>query len=142
MLFFPFQYAIDDSLPFMLNILLAQLFGVLGTIAITCYGLPWFALALLPLGIIYYFIQRYYRRTSRLALSLQTIILQFFFQYRELKRLSSVTRSPIYAHFSESLTGLESIRAYRQTERFAKENEEKLDVNQKANFGGAHKKLF
>ncbi|XP_065830509.1 ATP-binding cassette sub-family C member 10-like [Oscarella lobularis] len=111
-------YAIDDSLPFILNILLAQLFGVLGAIAITCYGLPWLSLSLLPLGIIYYFIQRYYRRTSR-----------------ELKRLSSVTRSPIYAHFSESLTGLESIRAYRQTERFAKENEEKLDINQRANFG-------
>eukprot|EP00118_Oscarella_pearsei_P023582 m.283819 g.283819 ORF g.283819 m.283819 type:complete len:1577 (+) comp40673_c0_seq30:70-4800(+) len=111
-------YAIDDSLPFMLNILLAQLFGVLGTIAVTCYGLPWFALALLPLTIIYFFIQRYYRRTSR-----------------ELKRLSAVTLSPIYAHFSETLTGLASIRAYRQTERFAKENEKRLDVNQRANFG-------
>lgn len=112
-------YTIDDSLPFILNILLAQLFGVLGTIAVTCYGLPWFALALVPLGIIYYFIQRYYRRTSR-----------------ELKRLSTVTLSPIYAHFSESLTGLATIRAFRQTERFAQENEERLDLNQRANFGG------
>ena len=55
---------------------------------------------------------------------------------RELKRLSTVTLSPIYAHFSESLTGLATIRAFRQTERFAQENEERLDLNQRANFGG------
>ena len=60
-----FQYAIDDSLPFILNILLAQLYGLLGTIAVTCYGLPWFTLLLVPLGVLYYHIQKYYRRTSR-----------------------------------------------------------------------------
>ncbi len=61
------QYAIDDSLPFILNILLAQFFAILGTLAVTCYGLPWFALLLLPLGLLYYHIQKYYRRTSRYA---------------------------------------------------------------------------
>jgi hypothetical protein len=63
--FFLFQYSIDDSLPFMLNIFLAQAYGVAGTIAITCYGLPWFIILLLPLSLIYYYIQNYYRRTSR-----------------------------------------------------------------------------
>lgn len=50
-------YTVDDSLPFILNRLLAQLYGVVGTIAITCYGLPWFSLVLLPLGLIYLHIQ-------------------------------------------------------------------------------------
>ncbi len=50
-------YAIDDSLPFIMNILLAQFYGVLGTIAITIYGLPWFAIVLIPLGVVYYYIQ-------------------------------------------------------------------------------------
>ena len=50
-------YAIDDSLPFIMNILLAQFYGVIGTIAITVYGLPWFALVLVPLTVVYYFIQ-------------------------------------------------------------------------------------
>ncbi|KAK3750705.1 hypothetical protein QZH41_005748 [Actinostola sp. cb2023] len=59
------MYSIDDSLPFILNIFLAQAYGVAGTIAITCYGLPWFAVLLLPLVLIYYYIQNYYRRTSR-----------------------------------------------------------------------------
>ena len=59
------QYAIDDSLPFILNILLAQLSGLFGTLVVTCYGLPWFTLLLVPLGLLYYHIQKYYRRTSR-----------------------------------------------------------------------------
>ena len=59
------QYAIDDSLPFILNILLAQLYGLFGTLVVTCYGLPWFTLLLVPLGLLYYHIQKYYRRTSR-----------------------------------------------------------------------------
>ncbi|KAJ7321462.1 Multidrug resistance-associated protein 7 [Desmophyllum pertusum] len=80
-------YSIDDSLPFILNIFLAQAFGVAGTVVITCYGLPWFLLVLFPLVLVYYYIQNYYRRTSR-----------------ELKRLMSVSLSPIYAHFSETLT--------------------------------------
>ena len=61
------QYAIDDSLPFIMNILLAQVFGLLGTIAVTSYGLPWFMVMLVPLGVLYYYIQRFYRRTSRLV---------------------------------------------------------------------------
>lgn len=59
------QYSIDDSLPFILNIFLAQAFGVAGTVVITCYGLPWFILVLVPLVLMYYYIQNYYRRTSR-----------------------------------------------------------------------------
>lgn len=53
----------------------------------------------------------------------QTIPLCIFQQYyrhtsRELKRIASVTLSPIYAHFSETITGLITIRAYRETERY------------------------
>ncbi|XP_078352062.1 ATP-binding cassette sub-family C member 10-like isoform X2 [Oculina patagonica] len=110
-------YSIDDSLPFILNIFLAQAFGVAGTVVITCYGLPWFVLVLVPLVLVYYYIQNYYRRTSR-----------------ELKRLMSVTLSPIYAHFSETLTGLATIRALRDEPRFKQENEHRLETNQRANF--------
>ena len=50
-------FSIDDALPFIMNIFLAQVYGILGTIVITCYGLPWFAVLLLPLGLLYYKIQ-------------------------------------------------------------------------------------
>lgn len=65
----------------------------------------------------YIYIQTYYLSTSR-----------------ELKRLDSVTRSPIYAHFQETLGGLTTIRAFQQMNRFIRDNETKLDINQKAYF--------
>ena len=110
-------FGVDDSLPFTLNILFAQAFGLLGSITITCYGLPYFALFLPFLTLLYYRIQRYYRQTSR-----------------EVKRLGSISRSPIYAHFSETLTGVVSIRAFRSTTRFQNDNERYLDANQLAQY--------
>ena len=49
---------------------------------------------------------------------------------RQLKRLDSITRSPIYTHFQETINGVASIRAYRQQDRFISENEMKVDTNQ------------
>ncbi|NXT94140.1 MRP7 protein, partial [Anhinga rufa] len=110
-------YCVDDSLPFILNIFLANMYGLLGMLVIITYGLPWIGLVLLPLTALYFSIQRYYRRTSR-----------------ELKRLYSVTLSPIYTHFSETLSGLSSIRAMRATQRFELENQLHLEQNQRCLF--------
>jgi ABC-type multidrug transport system fused ATPase/permease subunit len=78
---------------------------------------PPFVALIIPLGAMYIWIQRYYLRTSR-----------------ELKRLDSVSRSPIYAHFQESLGGISTIRAYRQQDRFELENEWRVDGNLRAYF--------
>ncbi|XP_072165776.1 ATP-binding cassette sub-family C member 10-like [Diadema setosum] len=110
-------FTVDFSLPFVLNILLAQAFSFLGTVAITCYGLPWFTPCLIPIGILYYIIQNYYRKTSR-----------------ELRRIYSISNSAIYSHFSETLAGLATIKAMRATQRFRRENQEKLELNQRAWF--------
>lgn len=73
---------------------------------------PWFALAILPLGFVYLKIMEYYRNISR-----------------ELKRLESISRGPVYSHFSETLGGLTTIRAYSETERFVSLNMDKVDRN-------------
>lgn len=78
---------------------------------------PWFLVLVIPLGFIYYSYQNYYIRTSR-----------------ELKRLDSVSKSPIFAHFQETLGGTSTIRAYRQQNRFALENEWRTDGNLRAYF--------
>uniref|UniRef100_A0AAR2KFC1 ATP-binding cassette, sub-family C (CFTR/MRP), member 10 n=1 Tax=Pygocentrus nattereri TaxID=42514 RepID=A0AAR2KFC1_PYGNA len=106
-------YTIDDSLPFVLNILLANVFGLLGMLVVMSYGLPWVLLPLVPLGALYYQTQRFYRHSSR-----------------ELKRLCSLTLSPVYSHFSETLSGLATVRA----SGFEEENERRLDQNQRCLF--------
>uniref|UniRef100_A0A8C5GM19 ATP-binding cassette, sub-family C (CFTR/MRP), member 10 n=1 Tax=Gouania willdenowi TaxID=441366 RepID=A0A8C5GM19_GOUWI len=110
-------YSIDDSLPFILNILLANIFGLLGMLVVISYGLPWVLLPLLPLVLLYYRTQHFYRHTSR-----------------ELKRLCSLTLSPVYSHFSETLTGLGIIRASRSSARFEEEIAKRLDKNQRCLF--------
>jgi len=87
------------------------------TLVVISISTPAFIALIIPLAAIYYWVQRYYLRTSR-----------------ELKRLDSVSRSPIYAHFQESLGGITTIRAYRQQSRFAQENEWRVDANLRAYF--------
>jgi len=50
-------FSVDDTLPFILNIFLAQSFSLLGVLVICCYGLPYIALLIAPLTVVYYFIQ-------------------------------------------------------------------------------------
>lgn len=87
------------------------------TLVVVSVSTPAFIALILPLAALYLYIQRYYLRTSR-----------------ELKRLDSISRSPIYAHFQESLSGISTIRAYRQQGRFSKENEWRVDANLRAYF--------
>ncbi|XP_075994564.1 ATP-binding cassette sub-family C member 10 isoform X2 [Genypterus blacodes] len=110
-------YCVDDSLPFVLNILLANIFSLLGMLVVMTYGLPWVLVPLLPLSLLYYCTQRFYRHTSR-----------------ELKRLCSLTLSPLYSHFSETLSGLGTIRASRNSARFEEENARRLELNQRCLF--------
>ncbi|KAK3021801.1 hypothetical protein RJ639_047156, partial [Escallonia herrerae] len=89
-------YTIDDSLPFILNILLANFVGLLGIAVVLSYVQVMFLLLLLPFWYIYSKLQFYDRSTSR-----------------ELRRLDSVSRSPIYASFTETLDGSSTIRAFK-----------------------------
>ncbi|XP_067884304.1 ATP-binding cassette sub-family C member 10 isoform X2 [Heterodontus francisci] len=112
-------YSVDDTLPFILNIFLASVYGLIGTMMMISYSIPWIMLVLVPLVILYFYMQRYYRFTSR-----------------ELKRLAAITLSPIYSQFSETLTGLTTIRASRAVPRFEEENSRRLEVNQRCVYAG------
>lgn len=49
--------------------------------------------------------------------------------------VDAVLRSSLYSHFSESLSGLATIRAYGETERFRLDNERRVDIeNRSDNF--------
>lgn len=53
---------------------------------------------------------------------------------RELKRYESISRSPIHQHFSETLIGVTTIRAYGDEHRFMRQNLEKIDNNNRPFF--------
>ncbi|KAG7051310.1 ABC transporter transmembrane region [Colletotrichum scovillei] len=110
-------YRVDEVLARTFNMLFVNAARSGFTLAVISITTPPFAALIIPITLIYYWIQRYYLRTSR-----------------ELKRLDSVTRSPVYAHFQESLGGISTIRAYRQQQRFELENEWRVDANLKAYF--------
>uniref|UniRef100_A0A182J6S8 ABC-type glutathione-S-conjugate transporter n=1 Tax=Anopheles atroparvus TaxID=41427 RepID=A0A182J6S8_ANOAO len=104
---------VDNVLPMTIRAWLLFLFSVVGVFVVIGISTPIFLAVVPPLMIIYYFVQRFYIDTSR-----------------QLKRLESVTRSPIYSHFGESIGGQSTIRAYGQQERFTQESERRVDYNQ------------
>ncbi|XP_030512712.1 ABC transporter C family member 12-like isoform X9 [Rhodamnia argentea] len=79
------------------------LIGIVSTISL------W---AIMPLLILFYAAYLYYQTTSR-----------------EVKRLDSITRSPVYAQFGEALNGLSTIRAYKAYDRLATINAKAMDNN-------------
>ncbi|XP_015100143.3 ATP-binding cassette sub-family C member 2 isoform X2 [Vicugna pacos] len=108
---------VDDTLPMSLRSWLLCFLGIISTLVMICLATPVFVVIIIPLGIIYVSVQIFYVATSR-----------------QLRRLDSVTRSPIYSHFSETVSGLSVIRAFEHQQRFLKHNEMSIDTNQKCVF--------
>jgi ATP-binding cassette subfamily C (CFTR/MRP) protein 1 len=75
---------------------------------------PWFIIPLLPTLVVYIIFQQLFHKTTR-----------------EVKRLDSLYRSPLYAHFSESLSGITTIRAFDDETRFKGEHMSRLDITQR-----------
>ncbi|XP_037318940.2 ATP-binding cassette sub-family C member 3 isoform X2 [Pungitius pungitius] len=112
-------YIIDEALPSTVLMFLATFFVSLSTMIVIVSSTPIFAIVIVPLAIIYIFVQRFYVATSR-----------------QLKRLESVSRSPIYSHFSETVTGSSVIRAYGRHSAFVLMSDMKVDENQKSYYPG------
>ena len=102
----------DVSLRFNFRFLLLQAFRTIVSIVIFCIETPIFLVVSVPIGFLYIYIQKLYIATSR-----------------QLKRLESTTRSPIYSHFSETVQGVSSVRAYGLAEKFIKECHRRIDLN-------------
>ncbi|EDV26556.1 uncharacterized protein TRIADDRAFT_50060 [Trichoplax adhaerens] len=106
---------IDEVIPVTIDGFMAQCYVVALILVVVSASTPYFLTVILPLFLLYYFIQRFYIATSR-----------------QLRRLESVSRSPIYSFFTESLQGMSVLRAYNSQNRFVKECDTKIDENQMA----------
>ena len=74
---------------------------LLTSFAVILVVMPGFIIWMLPMLFMYYKLQKVYRKTAR-----------------EIKRISSVSRSPIFQHFNETISGLITVRAFEETPRF------------------------
>lgn len=52
-----------------------------------------------------------------------------FTVYRELQRIESITYSPIISHFTETIEGVTTIRAYQQEHRFTETLFQRMEAN-------------
>ncbi|XP_064415228.1 multidrug resistance-associated protein 1 isoform X2 [Latimeria chalumnae] len=106
---------IDTLLPAIIKMFMGSTFNVISACIVILFATPIVAVIIPPLGLLYFFVQRFYVATSR-----------------QLKRLESVSRSPVYSHFNETLLGVSVIRAFEEQKRFIKYSDAKVDENQKA----------
>ncbi|XP_059488287.1 ATP-binding cassette sub-family C member Sur [Neocloeon triangulifer] len=95
----------------LIQFLLLCLSAILVNVAVS----PWFIFLAVPICAVYYWVQKFYRTSAR-----------------ELQRLDSMTRSPIFSHFAETLGGLQTIRAFGQQARFTSMLNHKMDTHRNA----------
>uniref|UniRef100_A0A674KGB1 ATP binding cassette subfamily C member 8 n=1 Tax=Terrapene triunguis TaxID=2587831 RepID=A0A674KGB1_9SAUR len=103
---------IDQHIPATLECLSRSTLLCVSALAVISYVTPMFLIALLPLAIICYFIQKYFRVASR-----------------DLQQLDDSTQLPLLCHFSETVEGLTTIRAFRYESRFRQKLLEYTDSN-------------
>ncbi|KAI4303677.1 hypothetical protein MLD38_039277 [Melastoma candidum] len=103
---------IDRNIATFVNMFLGQVWQLLSTFVLIGIVSTISLWAIMPLLILFYAAYLYYQSTSR-----------------EVKRLDSITRSPVYAQFGEALNGLSSIRAYKAHDRMANINGKSMDNN-------------
>uniref|UniRef100_A0A8B9MF88 ATP-binding cassette sub-family C member 8 n=1 Tax=Accipiter nisus TaxID=211598 RepID=A0A8B9MF88_9AVES len=87
---------IDQHIPATLECLSRSTLLCVSALAVISYVTPMFLIALVPLAIMCYFIQKYFRVASR-----------------DLQQLDDSTQLPLLSHFSETVEGLTTIRAFR-----------------------------
>jgi len=90
---------------------------VVGLIFILCFVSPYILIAIVPLIVVFLFIQTAYLRSSR-----------------QLKRLMAINRSPLNSHIEETLNGATTIRAFRHEAQFTSENESLIETFQQSQY--------
>jgi ATP-binding cassette subfamily C (CFTR/MRP) protein 1 len=93
---------VDEDLAQTMSQVISMIFSVLGAVgAIAGSTKGTFLILMIPLGFLYRIFNTYFRKTNT-----------------AIARLEAVSRSPIYADFSQTLSGTITIRAYGQSQRF------------------------
>ncbi|XP_036005136.1 ATP-binding cassette sub-family C member 9 isoform X1 [Fundulus heteroclitus] len=106
---------IDQHIPPTLESLTRSTLLCLSAIGVIASITPAFLVALVPLAVAFYFIQKYFRVASK-----------------DLQDLDDSTQLPLLCHFSETAEGLTTIRAFRHEAKFKQRMLELTDTNNTA----------
>lgn len=91
--------------------MIASYFGlIMGVIILSIIYLPWFAIAVPILFLVFFISGEFYQASGR-----------------EVKRVEAVQRSFVYSNFTETLTGLETIKDYKSEDAFLSKNVRYVD---------------
>ncbi len=107
----------DNTLPQNMRSWLGTFANFFATMISILMIIPLIIIVFIPATIIFVIIQTLYVNSSR-----------------QLKRLESVSRSPIYSHFGETITGAPTIRAFGRQKEFISQSDSKVDYNQVSYF--------
>ncbi|KAH7909505.1 ABC protein [Hygrophoropsis aurantiaca] len=106
---------IDNQLALSMRLVVLTLSNVLGAVVIVTILEHYFIIAVVFIAFGYGYFAAFYRASAR-----------------EIKRLDSMLRSILYAHFAETLTGLPTIRSYGEMKRFIRDNKYYVDLEDRA----------
>nr|XP_045598586.1 ATP-binding cassette sub-family C member 3-like isoform X1 [Procambarus clarkii] len=101
---------LDSVLPILITHTLVVLSQVIATLIVIVASTPIIVVVIIPIMGLYYFILIVYISTTR-----------------QLKRIESVAKSPIYSHFGECVQGASIIRAFKKQDNFIHTSHMKTD---------------
>ncbi|MED6173013.1 Multidrug resistance-associated protein 4 [Stylosanthes scabra] len=111
------QTNVDALLPLFLGIVIAMYITVLSIFIVTCQNAWPTAFLLIPLVWLNIWYRAYFLASSR-----------------EITRLDQITKAPVIHHFSETISGVMTVRAFRKQKRFTEENVRRVNANLRMDF--------
>ncbi|XP_035215523.1 multidrug resistance-associated protein 1-like isoform X2 [Stegodyphus dumicola] len=103
---------VDTSIPAKFNSSITVILAIIGSLVVISANFPLFLLSMVPLTIVYIFIQFFYMATSR-----------------QLRRLQATTLSPVLSCFSETAQGTSTIKAFGAQFHYIDKQERLIDDN-------------
>ncbi|KAL1413842.1 hypothetical protein Q8F55_001626 [Vanrija albida] len=117
--------AIDNMVPAAMRYTISTLAGLIGAIIVISIQFPYYVAIVAFVTSLYGLVVYYYRPYAR-----------------ESQRLDAINRGLLFSHFSESLAGLPTIRAYGETDRFISENSKLVDLQNRATLANSAGKTW
>ncbi|KAH1013297.1 hypothetical protein HUJ04_002305 [Dendroctonus ponderosae] len=108
---------VDELLPNAFIDTVQLMLTLVGSICVVCTINTWFLLPVSLMMVLFYFLRKFYLKTSR-----------------SVKRLEGIARSPVFAHLNATLQGLQTIRINNAEKNLAEEFDHLQDIHSSAWF--------